>query len=258
MSAVNVHHVVTGPHDAPVVVLSNSLGSTMAMWDAVLPGLEERFRVVRYDTRGHGRSPVPRGPYTIDDLADDLVGLLDRLGVERTHLVGLSLGGMMGMRLAARDPGRLDRLVLLCTAAHLDIAPTYADRAVTVRAQGTGVVAEAVVSRWFTPDFLEANPQARKAAEQMVADTPAEGYAGGCEAIATMDLRPDLPKISAPTLAIAGADDTATPPRYLEEIANEIPDARLVVVPEAAHLAAAQQPEAVTAAILAHLTGVPS
>ena len=150
MSAVAVHASVTGRDGGPVVVLSNSLGTTHRMWDAQLGALEERFRVVRYDTRGHGASPVPDGPYAIDDLADDLVALLDRLGVERAHLVGLSLGGMTAMRVAARDPERVDRLVLLCTGIQLPPASSWTDRAATVRAHGSGAVAEAVVQRWFT------------------------------------------------------------------------------------------------------------
>jgi 3-oxoadipate enol-lactonase len=254
VSAVPVHHLVTGPEDAPVLVLSNSMGSTYAMWDAQADVLAQRFRVVRYDTRGHGGSPVPDGPYSIDDLADDVVALLDRLGVERAHFVGLSLGGMTGMRLAARNPGRVDRLVLLCTSAVLEPWSGWIDRAATVRAEGTVAVAPAVVQRWFTPGFLQANPSVRKESEQMVADTPAEGYAGCCEVIASMDLRPDLPRIGAPTLAIAGADDPATPPPHLEAIAAAVQRGRLLVVPDAAHLASAQQPGTITPAIIEHLT----
>lgn len=254
MTPVDVHHVVTGPVDAPVVLLSNSLGSTYEMWDPQVDALSERFRVVRYDTRGHGRSPVPPGPYTIDDLVDDVVALLDRLQVQRAHVVGLSLGGMTGMRLAAREPDRLDRLVVLCTGAMLGPPSGWTERAATVRTHGTAAVAEAVVQRWFTADHLVAHPEVRPRFEDMVAATPAEGYAGCCEVIAAMDLRPDLPSISAPTLAIAGADDPATPPVHLEEIAASVQHGRLLVVPDAAHLANVQQPGTVTPAILEHLT----
>lgn len=258
MSAVEVHHVVSGRADGPVVVLSNSLGSTHAMWDANLAALERSFRVVRYDTRGHGGSPVPDGPYDIDDLADDVVALLDRLGVERAHFVGLSLGGMTGMRLAARDPQRVDRLVVLCTGARLDPSSAWTERAQTVREQGASAVAEAVVARWYTPGFLTANPDVKAASEAMVAATPSEGYASCCEAIAAMDLRDDVPRITAPTLAIAGADDPATPPPHLEAIADSVASGRLLVVDESAHLANAQQPETITPAIVEHLTAVAS
>lgn len=253
MSAVEVEHVVTGRPDGPVVVLSNSLGSTYRMWDAQLPALEQRFRVVRYNTRGHGASPVPRGPYVIDDLADDVVALLDRLGVAHAHIVGLSLGGMTAMRLAVRNPERVDRLVLLCTGAQLTPSSAWNDRAATVRAQGSGAVAEAVVQRWFTPAYLAGNPGSRRDHETMVAATSAEGYAGCCEAIAVMDQRDDLAMITAPTLAIAGADDPATPPPTLAEIAEGVTDGRLLVVAQSAHLANAEQPEIITPAVIEHL-----
>jgi 3-oxoadipate enol-lactonase len=236
------------------VVLSNSLGSTHAMWDANLEALERHFRVVRYDTRGHGGSPVPDGPYSIDDLTDDLVALLDHLDVGRAHVVGLSLGGMTAMRLAARNPERVDRLVVLCTGARLAPSSAWRDRAATVRQSGCAAVAEAVVQRWFTPGLLATEPAVREAARAMVAATPAEGYAGCCEVIADMDLRDELASITAPTLAIAGADDPATPPAHLETNASGVRDGRLLIVPESAHLASAQQPGLITPAIIDHLT----
>jgi 3-oxoadipate enol-lactonase len=223
------------------------------MWEPQLAALQQRFRVVRYDTRGHGSSPVPNGPYGIDDLADDLVALLDRLGVERAHLVGLSLGGMTAMRVAGRNPERVDKLALLCTGAQLPPASNWTDRAATVRAHGSVAVAAAVVGRWFTPEFVAAHPDIRATHEAMVAATPAEGYAGCCEAIAALDLRGELTSITAPTLAIAGADDPATPPAKLEEIAGGVKDGRLLVVPQAAHLANAERPGIVTPALIEHL-----
>ena len=254
---VRVHHVVDAApglaDDAPVVVLSNSLGSTYAMWDRQVAELSRSFRVVRYDTRGHGQSPVPRGPYVIDDLVHDVVALLDQLGVQRTHFVGLSLGGMTGLRLAALYPERVDRLAVLCTSALLGPSQAWHDRAATVREQGTAAVAEAVVARWYTPSFAVSEPARVLAARQMVAATPAEGYASCCEVIATMDLTQDLAQISAPMLAIAGAQDPATPPYHLERIASGVSDGRLLVLPEAAHLANDEQPQAVTTALLEHL-----
>ncbi|KSU61225.1 3-oxoadipate enol-lactonase [Gordonia sp. JH63] len=252
MSA-QVHAVVTGRPDGPAVVLSNSLGSTHRMWDSQVAALEERFRVVRYDTRGHGDSPVPPGPYSIDELADDVIALLDRFDIERAHLVGLSLGGMTMMRVAARNPERVDRLALLCTAAYLPPAQGWTDRAALVRADGTSAVAAAVVQRWFTPGYLAANTEARQQFEAMVAATPAEGYAACCEAIAAMDQRSDLSSIIAPTLAIAGADDPATPSDLLRDIVDAVPNGRLLVVPDSAHLANAQQADTITPALIEHL-----
>lgn len=254
MSAVPVHHVVTGPESAPVVVLSNSLGSTMSMWDAQADELAQHFRVVRYDTRGHGSSPVPAGPYDIDDLTDDVIALLDELGIERAHFVGLSLGGMTGMRLAARNPERVDRLVVLCTGAMLEPSSAWHERAATVREHGTEAVAEAVVQRWYTAPYLQAHPEVKAESERVVAATAAEGYASCCEVIAAMDLRDDLPGIVAPTLAIAGADDPATPPPHLAAIADAVKDGRLLVVEQSAHLASAEQPQIITPAIIEHLS----
>lgn len=251
---VEVHAVVTGRPDAPAVVLSGSLGSTHRMWDPQLTALEEHFRVVRYDTRGHGKSPVPQGPYTIDDLADDLVALLDRLDIARAHVVGLSLGGMTAMRVAVRNPDRVRSLGLLCTAAQLPPVSGWIERAATVRTQGTAAIADATVGRWFTADYLSAHPDSAAYYREMIASTPAEGYAGCCEAIASMDQRSDLPSITAPTLAIAGTDDPATPPPMLDDIATSVPNGRLVVVPRAAHLASAEQPDIVTPALIDHLT----
>jgi 3-oxoadipate enol-lactonase len=253
MSAVDLHHVVEGPADAPVVVLGGSLGSTLEMWDPQVQALTGRLRVVRYDARGHGRSPVPLGPYVLDDLVDDLLALLDRLEVPRAHLVGLSLGGMTAMRLAAREPSRVDRLALLCTSARFPTSSPWAERAATVRAEGTAAIAAAVVDRWFTPQRRGADPALVDRMRAMVAATPAEGYASCCAAIQHMDLTADLPRIGAPTLALAGADDPATPPEHLATIADAVPGARLLVLPQAAHLANVERAAEVNAALLAHL-----
>jgi 3-oxoadipate enol-lactonase len=251
-SPVEVPYRVDGPEDAPVLVLSNSLGSTSDMWDPQVPALTERFRVIRYEIRGHDSAPVPDGPYSLDDLGGDVVALLDRLGVECAHFAGLSLGGMTGMWLAVNAPERVDRLVLMCTSAMLSADHDWPLRARTVREKGTGAVAEAVVERWFTPAYVEANPDVAERMRTMVADTPSEGYAGCCDAIDAMDLVQDIAAVKAPTLVIAGREDPATPPRHAEQIAGQIPGARLELV-DAAHLASYERPDEVTALILSHL-----
>jgi 3-oxoadipate enol-lactonase len=248
-----LHYEVGGPAGAPVVLLAGSLGSTLAMWDPQVPALAEHFRVVRYDHRGHGESPVVPGGFELADLGADALELLDRLGVERAHLVGLSLGGMVSMWLAAHAPERVDRVALLCTSALLGPASNWTDRAATVRAEGTGAVAEAVVQRWFTAPFAAREPEVVDRMRNMVVSTPGEGYAACCEVISRMDLTGDLASITAPVLAIAGGDDPATPPVHLETIVAGVPDGRLVVLDHAAHLASTEQAAAVNRLLLDHL-----
>jgi 3-oxoadipate enol-lactonase/4-carboxymuconolactone decarboxylase len=253
-TTVELHHVLEGPEDAPVLVMASSLGTTLRMWDDQVPALSTRSRLLRYDHRGHGNSPVPPGPYTIDDLGRDVLALLDRLEIEHFSFCGLSLGGMVGMWLASEVPERIDRLVLCCTSAHLGpSAGTYATRATTVRKHGLEAIAETVVERWFTPEFRARRPEVLEWASRMLRDTPAEGYAGCCEAIRDMDLSGRLGAIRAPTLVITGADDPAIPLDHAELIRDSIPDAQLVVIPQAAHLANVEQPESITQKILDHL-----
>ena len=252
MTPVDVPFRIDGPADAPVLVLSNSIGSTSAMWDPQIPALAEGFRVVRYETRGHAGAPVPDGPYSIADLGGDVVALLDRLGVERAHFAGLSLGGMTGMWLGVNVPDRIDRLVLLCTSARLARDVAGPARAALVREQGTGAIAQATVERWFTPGYIDANPEVAARMRALIADTPAEGYAGCAEAIGAMDQEEAIRAVRAPTLVIAGIEDPATPPPHGELIAERIPDARLELV-NGAHLSNYERAEDVTRLILAHL-----
>ncbi len=254
MSTVELDHEVIGPADAPVLMLAGSLGSTSAMWDPQVAALGERFRVVRYSHRGHGGSPVPPGPYSIAELASDALALLDRLDIERAAFCGLSLGGMVGMWLGAHAPERLSALLLCCTSAHFPEATQWHERTATVRAEGTASVADAVVARWFTPEWAQAHPDEVDRARAMVADTPDEGYAACCEAIAGWDGRDLLGRITRPTVVLAGADDPATPPApYGELIASGIPNARLEVLDDAAHLATYQQADRANAVIAAHV-----
>jgi 3-oxoadipate enol-lactonase len=249
---VPLHYVIDGPPGAPPLVMVGSLGTTLDMWRPQLGALSERFRVIRVDHRGHGGSPVSPGPYRIDDLGADVVALLDRLGAERVRYCGLSLGGMVGMWLAAHVPERIQTMVLLCTSAHLPAA-SWLDRAARVRTAGTAGIAVEVVSRWFTDEYRSADPARLLAWQDMLAGIPDEGYAGCCEAIAAMDLRPVLPKITAATLVIAGADDPAIPPRHGAEIARGIADSRLRVVARAAHLASVEQAGEINSLILEQL-----
>jgi 3-oxoadipate enol-lactonase len=252
--SVAVHHEVIGRADAPALLLSNSLGSTLDMWEPQVAPLAERFRLIRYDLRGHGGSPVPDGPYALGDLGADAVALLDWLGIERAHVVGLSLGGMISMWLGIHAPERVDRLALCCTSARLGPPEGWAERAALVRRKGTQVLAASVVERWLTPAHRDAHPDLVSRLRAMVAATPAEGYAGCCAAIEHMDLRGELSRVTAPTLVIAGEEDPASPPEHGELIASLVPGARLEVVEGAAHLANLERPEALTALLLGFLS----
>jgi 3-oxoadipate enol-lactonase len=249
---VTPHHVLSGPADAPVLVLGNSLGTDLSMWDGVAAALGGRFRLLRFDHRGHGGSPVPSGPYTIEDLGRDLLALLDLLGLDRVSYCGLSLGGMVGMWLAAHAPERVDRLAPCCTSAWLPPAEGWLDRAARVRAGGTAAVADLVLGRWFSADWAASHPAEVERARAMLLGVPPEGYAGCCEAIASMDLRADLPSIAAQTLVVSGGNDIAIPPSHGAEIAAAVPRARFVVLPRPAHLAAIEQPDAVAGLLLDH------
>jgi 3-oxoadipate enol-lactonase len=244
---------IDGPPGAPLLLLVNSLGTSMAMWEPQLPAWRARFRVVRVEHRGHGGTPAPPGPYEIGELADDLVELLDHLGEPSASVCGLSIGGMVALSFASRYPDRTDGLVLACTGAALPTPESWRDRAALVRREGTGVLAETLLGRWFTAGFAERQPDVAASVQAMLAGAEAEGYAGCCEAIAAMDLRPDLAAITAPTLVLAGADDPATPPEHGAAIAAAISGARLEVLPGVAHLGTVQAPGAVTSALLAHL-----
>jgi 3-oxoadipate enol-lactonase len=243
-----------GPADAPVLVLGNSLGTTGEMWQPQLAVLRRHFRVVQYEHRGHGGSPAPAGSYSIADLGGDVLRLLDELGPGRVSYCGVSLGGMVGMWLAAHAPDRISALAVCCTSACFPDQAFWRDRAAKVRAAGLPPLAAGVVGRWFTPAFAAGDPAtpARFIATLSSGVDPV-GYAGCCDAIAGMDLRPALPAVAAPTLVIAGSEDPATPPWHSAVIARAIPDARLRVIRGASHLANVSQPAEVTVALTSHL-----
>jgi len=242
-----------GPPGAPVVVLGNSLGTTRAVWEPQQALLRRHFRLLRYEHRGHDGSPAPAGPYTIGQLGADVLALLDGYGIERAAYCGISLGGMIGLWLAANAPGRIAALGLCCTSAYLP-TPLWAERARQVRSAGMGAIAQQVViGRWFTPLFGATQPSVPASFVAQVQATDPEGYAGCCEAIAAMDLRPSLTSIMAPTLVIAGAEDPATPPWHGAVIASGIAGARLHVVRGAAHLANVSHSGEVSSALLGFL-----
>lgn len=213
---------------APWLVLSNSLGTDVSMWAPQMPEFAKHFRVLRYDTRGHGRSDAPQGPYTIEQLTGDVVGLLDHLKIDRAHFVGLSMGGLTGVGVGARYAARFDRLVLCNTAAKIGSPEVWEPRAAIVREKGMAALAPAVPARWFTPAFIEREPLVIAQMLDTLSHTNNEGYASNCDAINTTDLRGEAASIKAPTLVISGSHDPAATPAQGRELAESIKGARYV------------------------------
>jgi 3-oxoadipate enol-lactonase len=250
-----VNYEAGGRSDLPPLVLGGSLGTTMAMWDPQWSALAGAARLIRFDHRGHGGSPVPPGPYEMADLGRDVLALLDRLELERASYCGLSIGGMVGQWLAVNAPERIDRLVLLCTAPHLPPASAWHERARAVLEAGSAeIVAEAVIGRWFTAPWAEAHPELVARHRATIVATPAAGYAACCEAIAGYDVRSGLPAVTAPTLVVAGAQDPSIPPEHGRAIADAVPGARFELLDPAAHLASVERADDVTALIAEHLS----
>ncbi|MBS1891609.1 MAG: 3-oxoadipate enol-lactonase, partial [Actinobacteria bacterium] len=242
MTAVALAHRVEGPAEAPVLVLLNSLGTDLGMWDPQAAALRDEFRLVRLDTRGHGGSPVPDGPWTLADLGGDVLALLDSLGIARASFAGVSLGGSTALWLAAHAPERVESTIPCFTAAWFGGPDAWLERAGIVRAKGVEAVADGVIDRWFTE---RVDPGLRARMREMLVSTPPQGYAAATEVVAHLDLRPDLDRIAAPTLVVSGAEDVATPPATGRELAAGIPGAEFVELEGAAHLGNLERPEAV-------------
>jgi 3-oxoadipate enol-lactonase len=248
--AVRLHHTVDGPIDGRALLLGGSLGTTLQMFKPQIAALSGAVTLVRFDHRGHGRSPVPAGPYALGDLGRDVLRLMDDLELERASYCGLSMGGMVGQWLAVNAPERIERVILLCTGSFLPPPDPWLQRASAVRAAGTTeVVADAVIGRWFTEAFAAANPETVARHRAMIAASDPVGYAACCEAIAAMDLRAGLESVRAPTLVISGAQDPSIPPEHGRAIADAIPDARFELLDPAAHLASVERADTVNALI---------
>ncbi|MCB1746255.1 MAG: 3-oxoadipate enol-lactonase [Gammaproteobacteria bacterium] len=254
-----LHYEVSGPDDGRALLLSNSLASDLHMWDAQVDALHAAgFRVLRYDNRGHGRSAPPPGPLSIEQLADDVAALLDHLGWDAVDYCGLSLGGMIGQMTARRHPGRLRSLVLADTAAHMGPPALWNDRIAAVEAGGMAAVVEATLGRWFTAAARAGTTHAAAIAAvraAILATSPA-GFCACSAAIRDMDQRADIAAITLPTLVVVGAEDPSTPVAAAELIHARIAGSRLVVLPDAAHLANIEQAAAFNAALLEFLAGL--
>ena len=258
-NGVEIHYALEGPAGAPVVTLSHSIAADLTMWDATVPALISRYRVLRYDIRGHGGSEATPGEYSLEALAADARALLGALGITRTHWVGLSLGGMIGQALALDAPEVLASLVLCDTASGMpaEMKPVWNERIAMLEGKGgTGARFDDVLARWFTPAFAQAHPDVVAQTLAMIGRTTPRGFAGCAAAIRDLDFTDRLAGIRLPTLLIVGEEDEATPPIASYLIQHHIKDAQLVVIPSAAHLSNVEQPEAFNRALTAFLAGL--
>lgn len=244
------------PNGFPLVFI-NSLGTDLRIWDGVAPHFTDRHRVIRYDKRGHGLSDCPPGPYTIRDHATDLAGLLDQLGARRAILVGISVGGMIALDFAATWPERVQALVLCDTGVKIGTAVMWNERIATLRQHGMAALSEAILSRWFSPAFATANPAAYRGYANMLTRMPVAGYTATCEAIRDADLTAAASAITAPTLALCGAEDLATPPDLVRDLCTHIPHAVYREIPHAAHLPCIEQPDVMAAHVTQFLPEKP-
>ncbi|RTL51126.1 MAG: 3-oxoadipate enol-lactonase [Bradyrhizobiaceae bacterium] len=244
---------VEGRDRGPTIMLSNSLGTTMAMWEPQMAALTGLFRVIRYDRRGHGKSDVTPAPYSIERLGHDALAILDGLKIERVHWCGLSIGGMVGQWLAANAPERFDRVVLANSSSYFPDQTNWDKRIEVIRQSGLAPIANSVIASWFTRGFREREPDTIKRVREMLISTPVEGYIGASEAIAGMDNREFLPRIKSPTLVIAGRHDPSTPLAMNEFIRSQIPGASLTLL-ESSHMSNIEQAHDFTEAVTDFLT----
>ncbi len=238
-----------GPENAPILVLSHSLGADLSMWEPQIPGLTKKFRVLRYDSRGHGLSDVTPGPYTLERLSRDLLGMLDSLKIERAHFCGLSMGGMVGQWLGVNAPNRLKSITLCNTAAKIGTTETWNTRIQTIKDGGMAAVALAVIPRWFTENFIKQSPAAVDNIRQILLHTSPDGYAACCAALRDADLREAISRVKLPALMISGTHDVVSPPAEGHLIVEHIQDAQYVEL-DASHLSNIEAPEAFSEALM--------
>ncbi len=254
-NGITVNYALEGPAANPVVIVSHSLAAHLGMWEPQVDALTRTFRILRYDTRGHGGTEVAPGGYTLEQLADDALGLLDTLGIERAHWLGLSLGGMIGQTLALKAPQRLRSLALCDTSSRIpvDAKPVWEGRIRAAEAQGMEPLVEPTIERWFTAPFRQRRPEVIDRVRTMIRETDPRGYAGCCHAISALDLTDRLSAIRLPTLVVVGEGDQGTPVAAARTIQEHIKGSELVVIPAAAHLSNMEQPEAFNNAVVKFL-----
>lgn len=241
INGVLLNYLDEGARDAPALLMSNSLGTNLHMWDDIATDLAGQFRLIRYDSRGHGRSGAPDGPYSIELLADDALALMDALNIERFNFCGLSKGGMVGQWLGTHAGARLIKLVLANTSPHMPPRELWDNRIELATTSGMPALEKMILERWMTPAFRAASPDAVERVRKMILTTPPQGYAACCMAIREMDQRETISAVRTPSLVIVGTDDPATPPAHGQLIAEKIPGAQLATI-QAAHLSVIEQP----------------
>jgi 3-oxoadipate enol-lactonase len=251
VNGLRVHYTLEGPTAAPVVTLSHSLATDLTMWDPQMQALTARYRVLRYDTRGHGGTDAPAGPYTLETLAEDTQGLLQALGIPRTHFIGLSMGGMIGQLLGLQAPQMLYSLVLCDTMSRVptEAKPMWEERIHTAETRGMEPLVQPTLERWFTTPFREKRLEVIDKVRAMIRATPTRGYAGCCHAIAALNLTERLQAITVPTLVLVGEDDPGTPVAASRTIHEQIKGSELVILKSAAHLSNLEQPQAFNQAV---------
>lgn len=245
-----LNYVLSGRQGAPIITLAHGLATDLTMWDAVSPHLESRYQVLRYDARGHGKSPASSNCFSLSELAQDVIDLLDQLMIEKTHFVGLSMGGMVGMGLGLDHPERIKRLVV-CDArgdAPEAYRKSWDDRIERVSAEGVAVLAKPTVERWFTQAFGQ-NQEAVDRMRAMVAATSVDGYVGCARALRELDYTRRLPTMTVPTLFLVGSEDAGAPPETMWQMHQATPGSQFVQIDNASHISAVEQPDQVAAAI---------
>jgi len=255
---ISVNYTFDGPADAPVVTMSHSLATDNSMWDPTLPALTSRFRVLRYETRGHGQTEAPGGAYSLEQLADDAIALLRALGIQRTHWVGLSMGGMIGQVLGLKAPQMLASLALCDTSSRMpaEAKPQWEERIRAAETKGMDALVEPTLTRWLTAPTREKRKDVVEKVTKMIRATPVAGYVGCCHAISALNLTDKIGAITLPTTVIVGEDDPGTPVAASRVIAEHIKGASLEIIPAAAHLSNLEQPEAFNRALSGFLSTV--
>ena len=254
-NGISMNYTLDGPANAPVVTLSHSLATTLAMWEPQLKALTARWRVLSYDTRGHGGTDAPRGGYSLDLLADDAQALLRALGIQRTHWVGLSMGGMIGQTFALKFPNMFQTMVLADTTSRYapEALPLWQGRIKTAQTQGMEALVESTLGRWFTEPFRKSHPEVTARVSAMIRATPVPGYVGCCTAIPQINVTDRLKEVKCPALVIVGEQDAGTPVALSREIHAALPGSELVIIPQASHLSNLEQPAAFNRALATFL-----